>query len=78
MHSLALATSVVLSGRVVHESSRSSYSRRMFELGRVIPSMTVRPLDYSTTVELSESVSINALDVSCEKRFSSAIVKVKT
>ena len=39
--------------------------------------MTTRPLDYSTTVELSDvnSVSINVCDVSCEKRFPSEMKK---
>ena len=43
---LAFEASVVLSGRAVSENSRSSYSWRVFELGRVISLMTARPLDY--------------------------------
>ena len=43
---IALAASVVLSERVAPESSRSSYSRRLFELGRAISLTTARPFDY--------------------------------
>ena len=42
---LALAANVVLSRRVVPWNSRSSYSQRVFELGRVISFTTARPLD---------------------------------
>ena len=43
---LALAANVVRSGRAVSEISRSSLSRQVFELGRVIPLMTAQPLEY--------------------------------
>ena len=46
----ALTASVVFSGRVVSEDSRSSYSWRVFELGRVISFTTARPLDHHSTI----------------------------
>ena len=53
-HSLALAASVVLSGKLIPENLRSSYSLQVFELGRVTSFMTIRPLDYSTTIDSSD------------------------
>ena len=47
---LAFPASVVLSERVVPDNSRSSYSRRVFELGRIVSLMTARLLVYPSSL----------------------------
>ena len=41
---------VVISGRAVPENSRSSYSRRVFELGRIVSLVTARPPEYPSSL----------------------------
>ena len=47
---LDLETSIVHSGRVLSEMSRSRYSWQMFKLGRVISLMNARPLEYRNSL----------------------------
>ena len=49
-HSLALAADVVISGRVVLENSRSSYSRWVFDLEIILSLMTARRLEYPSNL----------------------------
>ena len=56
---LALEASIVLLGRAVSENSQSSYSWRVFELGRVISLMAARSLDYHSRLICVGFVSIN-------------------
>ena len=53
---LGLATNLVLSGTVVSENSRSSYSRRVFELGKVVSLMTARHLENSSSLNCCNAV----------------------
>ena len=49
-YSLALAANIVRLERVVSENSRRSYSRRVFELGRIVSLLIVRPLEYPSNL----------------------------